>query len=341
MIIRWWSCGLAMILAACVQGDARDTFMPVDLFESGSGDRLVADAAYDTLWVVVDQRIESAGEIRGLSSGDAIVLDVRRQRVHRVGPQGVVWSWGSGMDPSSGLVNARAIAVNTHDETVIADSGSGRLIWLSQEGSRLRDAPLPSTSKSGPVNEIVGIAVLDDRGYVLGTLGPERWIIVSESGAPTAFPALPWTGFEEMHPIQTYGEVAGGDDGKWAFGFSTGNGFFVFQDSLSVGAYPYVKHVGFPGAVASRVSGGARRVSLVGLPGRTALDMSVRGDTLAVLVDFRWLDRYDMEAGAYLNSADLAGTDPVSGFDLVGDTVLIAVFIAATTRIAALIPAGG
>lgn len=270
---------LVFLLSGCETPGPPGSFRPVNLFANADGERTVRRSDYETLWTYGhgDTVLASAVALDAFSNGDAAVLDGRNQRVHRIGPGGVVWSWGRmGQGPGE-LRNVRAMAVNDRGEVVLADSGNRRLLWISGSGNWLREAPLPAPGQwaTGTVNGIVPLA---HGGYILDTMAPDPWLRLSERGEPVAVIASPWEGLGDMHPLQRYGRVTGGRGNLWVFGFALGNGFFLFNDRSSRGAYPYIAHSDFPAVVATTLPNGNVRLSYPVRPTPTAQDLAVRAD---------------------------------------------------------------
>ncbi len=313
---------LVFLLLGCETPGAPGSFRAVNLFANSEGERMVRPVDYETLWTYGegDTTLASAIAVDAFSNGDAAVLDGRSQRVHRIGPGGVVWSWGrTGQGPGE-LRNTRAMAVNDRGEVVLADSGNRRLIWISGSGEFLREVSLPSAERwsSGTVNGVVPLA---GGGYILDTMAPDPWLRMSEGGELVAVVASPWEGIGGMHPLQRYGEVAGGRRNLWVFGFALGNGFFVFDDRSVRGMYPYVAHSDFPDVVATERPDGGVQLSYTARPTRTAQDLAVRGDTLFVLVNNRGLDRYNLTTGSYVETIVLP--EPVIRVAVSGHGLLV------------------
>lgn len=107
-----------------------------------------------------------------------------------------------------------------------------------------------------------------------------------------------------MHPMQTMGEVATGPQ-HTAFGFSFGNGFFVWSGTDSIRSYPYVEHADFPTVVRTQLGPGQVGHSWLRRPDQSAQDIAIRGDTLIVLVRNWILDMYDLNTGDYLSTTVL------------------------------------
>lgn len=308
-------------LAAC-QEPPPGSWPPVNLFEAGAGERTFRSVQYDTLWSYGegDSVLASVFGVDATPTGDAVVLDFRGQQVHRISAEGVAWTWGSRGQGPGELGNVRAMAVNGSGEVVLGDSGNRRLTWLSLDGRWLRDAPIPPPAAGGfYVNDVTGIVPLEGGGYILSRTAAEPWVRLSESGEREGVVPAPWEGFDQMHPLQTYGQVAGGSKDRWVFGFSVGSGFFAFDGAEPAGSYPYVEHADFPALVTTRQSGGYR-ISYTARPRTTAQDIEVRGDTAVVLVDSDKLDYYHVVTGRYVGTIRLPG--PSRGFAFTGDALL-------------------
>ena len=300
------SLALVLLSLGCEASRAPGSFRSVNLFTDADGERRVRAADYETLWTYGqgDTVLASAVALDAFSNGDAAVLDGRSQRVHRIGPGGVVWSWGrTGQGPGE-LRNVRAMAVNDREEVVLADSGNRRLLWVSGSGNLLRETPLPAPGQgaSGTVNGIVPLA---DGGYILDSMAPEPWLRVSETGEPVAVVSSPWDPLGDMHPLQRYGHVTRAPGNLWVFGFALGNGFLLFDDRSSRGMYPYIEHSDFPAVVVTTRPNGNVRLSYTARPTPAAQDLAVRADTLLVLVNNRGLDRYDLTTGSYVETTVL------------------------------------
>lgn len=306
---------------ACSLTDRRAGHEPQNLFENGVGERVFDRLAFDTLWTYGkgDTVLANATDIESLPGGDAVVLDAFDQRVHRIGPAGVVWSWGQRGEGPQDVQNVRAMTVDTRTELVLADSGNRRLIWLSAQGNWLRARSLPRPTGTWVTGTVNGIVALDIGGYILHTMDDALLVPVAEDGDGEDPVPVPWTTVRSMDPLLTYGEIASGKDERWVFGFGVGNGFFVFSGRNPQGSYPYVEHVDFPTLVRSQIPGGFR-VTYSARPTRSAQDMAIRGDTLLVLARNWQLDRYRLETGEYLESTALPG--PIRRFAFAGDTLL-------------------
>lgn len=304
----------------CRDETHRGSYAPVDLFTEGAGERRFRSERFDTLWTYgqSDTVLASPSRIASLASGDVILLDVRFQRIHRVGPSGRLWSWGTTGQGPQEINNVRALTVNNHNEVVLVDSGNRRLIWLSDTGDWIREVPFsPDVQENLLVD---GVVSLEDGRYVLNHRTAAPWTILSGGGEFSDRLASPWSGFQEMHPLQTLGEIATGIRSNWAFGFRLGNGFFVFEGDTLAGIHPYVQHVTFPALVATDYAEAGFMLSYVRRPASVAHAMAIHHDTLLVLTTPSWIDRYHLGTGAYHGTTVLPF--PSVGVAALGDTLL-------------------
>ena len=296
-------------LVACGSDVPKASYPPLNFFRHDAGNRVALDVRLDTVWTygAEDHVLASASVVEALPNGDAVVLDILNQEVHRIGPLGIDWSWGRSGEGPRELRNARAMTVNGEGEIVVVDSGNRKLLWLSSSGKWLREIGLPPAKGQWVSGTIRGIVALTSGRYVLYGDGSDPWVLVSESGRIEGPVPTPWHGFTSMHSLQTQGVVAGGRHERWAFGFSLGNGFFVFSGPETLGSFSYVEHIGFPAVVATRVAAGGFRLSYTGRPAQSANDLVVQGETLLVLTASHLLDRYDLKTGVYQGTVTLPG----------------------------------
>lgn len=316
---------------------------PVNLFDQAAAPVVTRRVAFDTMWVYggpSDTAMLNADRVAAFPDGEAAVLDLLGRRVHRVGADGVVWSWGSRGEGPGEIDEVRDLDVNSQGEVVLADAGNGKLQWLSGGGAWLREAGLPE----GTIN-VDAIASLEGGHYILSSLmystalspsesmarGPMtsyRWVRLSATGEMEGLMPFPWNGFHSMSFLQTVGNIAGARSSsaggrQWVFGFGLGNGFFVFNDSVAE-PYPYVRHADFPEVETGSLAGGRTgfRVGYSeGRPERVARDVAVRSDTVFVLAGNYWeIDRYESATGQYLDSMLLPV--PLSQFALAGEALI-------------------
>ncbi|MCY4399490.1 MAG: hypothetical protein OXE96_09155 [Gemmatimonadetes bacterium] len=318
--------GMVLLAVAGCSVEEAVPSTPVNLFDQAAAPVVTRRVAFDTLWVyggATDTIMLNADRVAAFPSGDAAVLDLAGRRVHRVGANGVVWSWGTRGEGPGEIDHVRDLDVNAQGEVVLADTGNGRLLWVSGgDGTWLREVGLPE----GTIN-VDAVASLEGDHYILSSLmyatalatpdsnsrGPitaYRWVRLSATGEMEGLVPFPWDGFHSMSFLQTVGSIAGarsssGGGQRWVFGFGLGNGFFVFNDSVAE-PYPYVRHADFPEVETGGLTGGRDgfRVGFPeGPPERVARDMAIRGDTVFVLAGNYWeIDRYESATGQYLDS---------------------------------------
>lgn len=318
-----WCFGLALMASACGPDRPSHSWRSLDLFHDGAGVRLDRDATYDTVWAYgkSDSILANAHAIEALGDGDVVVLDVLAQRIHRIGPHGVLWSWGRRGQGPREFRNVRSFTINDNDEIVLADSGNRRIVWVSSRGQWLRETALPNSSPGLFSGAVTGLVALPDGGYVLSRLDQVPWIEIPDSGGIGKQIPVPWDGFGMMHPLQTLGHVATGAGSTWVFGFALGNGFFVFDNLETVGSYRYLSHAPFPEIVIAQEDGRGVSVGYLERPRYVARDMHIRGDTLWVLASYGRLDSYDLASGHYIESITLPGL--VKGFTWSGDLLVV------------------
>ena len=326
-----WVASATMILIACDPGGRNSLgYETVDLFQGDDRERVTTSPRFDTLWTyggIGDSILGTADRIAAFPNGDAAVLDGAGPQVHRIGPTGVVWSWGRRGQGPGEIEQPRAIAVDERGRVVIGDSRNRRLTWLTGTGMWIRDATLPQPTGELTTGVVEGIVSLRGGEYIVYQGDVQPWIRLAESGELVEVVPLPWSGFRQMHPLQTLGKVTHGfSRALWIFGFSHGNGFFVFSGNGDTGAYPYIDHSSFRDLVVQPLGGGRKGVQMrldypPGAARRKAQDLATRADTLYVLVQNQVLDRYSVSTGEYLESIVLPG--PIIRMAMTGDTLLV------------------
>lgn len=125
------------------------------------------------------------------------------------------------------------------------------------------------------------------------------WVLVDREGkAVDSTPVELPSGVGGLSLYQRTGTIAKWKEDRWVFGFEVGNGWFTFRREAVDLASPYVEHTDFP----PKDGPGASDQAV------SAMSLSVRGDTLAVLFGgntrarLYWLDLYDLNSGAYLKT---------------------------------------
>jgi hypothetical protein len=152
-------------------------------------------------------------------------------------------------------------------------------------------------------------APLADGRAVLMTEHPDSALAVADtSGGIVQRLGLPGKEYADMHPLVRQGNLASGSNGRWAFGFGMGDGWFGFTDTRAEGGrWPYVERAEFPKVVEKR-EGGTLTTQLASYTPCSACSMTIEGTDLYVLFGGRTenrhavLDRYDLRTGRYRES---------------------------------------
>lgn len=293
------------LLVACAE-----EVVPSSLFIEGSGTRTIGQVEYDTIWSYggVDDTIFGVPHALAASSdGGLYVLDIAPPAVVRFSATGELeWRWSRIGDGPGEVREVRAFDATPDGGVVLADSSNCQLVFITAGGVVARGhRPVCHSSL------FEGIAVLATGDIVLDTSGSPPWVLESATGAEGVLVSSPWKGFETMPFVQRYGRIASwGGDAGWVFGFTTGNGWFVFERSEVNGVFPYVEHTDFPEVTVSQRSDGdvtRTMTRVVRRPLVAAYDIDTQADTLYVLSrgsapSGRIMDKYSIGSGAYLHS---------------------------------------
>jgi len=149
-------------------GDAVSS-TPVNLFDQAAAPVVTRRAAFDTLWIyggASDTIMLNADRVAAFPGGDAAVLELAGRRVHRVGADGGAWSWGTRGQGPGEIDHVRDLDVNAQGEVVLADTGNGRLLWVSgADGTWRREVGLPESTST-----VDAIAALEGAPYLLSSL---------------------------------------------------------------------------------------------------------------------------------------------------------------------------
>lgn len=292
---------IALAVLPALGNPTEEAFAQVPIFERGQGsrtDRTDFAARWDTLWTfggTGDTLLASAGYLVPDDRGGVFVMDYLLPKVHHVDADGTLrWSWGTkGRGPGE-WSDGRAMALDVNGGVVLVDYGNRRIVNLSYDGDLIGEVGYDIRSLV-----VFGVAVLQSGLYVMHTEAPVPWILVDRDGkaVDSTSVELP-SGFGDLSLYQRGGLVARWKEDRWVFGFEVGNGWFTFRREAVDLASPYVEHTDFP----PRDGPGAGDLAV------SAVSLSVRGDTLAVLFGgntrarLYWLDLYDLNSGAYLKS---------------------------------------
>ena len=267
------------------------------IFAEGQGSRRGPLTAWDTAWVFDGRHdlLASATSLVPDSYGGVFFADPLLLKVHHLDRRGrLEWSWGSkGRGPGE-VRDIQAMALDGSGNLALVDSGNRRIVTLSSAGRLLDEIPLAIDA-----GYVSGIVVLHSNHFVMATEGPIPWVLVDETGTQVQIVDRP-RGVAALSVLQRVGLITKWKQDRWVFGFQNGNGWFTFRSGAMELASPYVEHTEFPSRDATRLP--------IGETVHSAVSLSVRGDTLAVLFagstrgQLHWVDRYDLQTGEYLNS---------------------------------------
>ena len=223
-------------------------------------------------------------------------MDHLLYKVHHLDADGALrWSWGTeGRGPGEWR-DGRAMSLDINGGLVLVDYGNRKIMNLDYDGQLVGEAgyDIPSAV-------VFGVAVLESGLYVMHTEAPVPLVLVDREGRTVDSTAVEMPrGFDRLSRRQRAGTIARWKEDRWVFGFQIGNGWFTFRREAADLASPYVEHTDFPPSDAPMTRDQAVF---------SAMSLSVRGDTLAVLFGgstrgrLYWLDLYDLNSGTYLES---------------------------------------
>ena len=287
---------IALMVAVPLGGTTAEALAQVQIFERGQGPRTALEARWDTLWTfggVGDTLLAAAGNLVPDDRGGVYFMDHLLSKVHHLDAEGVLrWSWGTeGRGPGE-WHEGRAMALDVNGGLVLVDYGNRKIMNLNYDGDLIGEVGYDLQSAL-----VFGVAVLQSGLYAMNAEAPFAWVLVDREGRTVESVELP-RGFDGLSMRQRAGSITKWKEDRWVFGFQVGNGWFTFRREAADLASPYVEHTDFPPTDAPMA--GDRPFS--------AISLSVRGDTLAVLfggntrLRLYWLDLYDLNSGAYLKS---------------------------------------
>ena len=292
---------IALTVVFTLGNTTAEALAQVPIFERGQGSRADGTdfaARWDTLWTfggTGDTLLASAGYLVPDDRGGVFVMDYLLPKVHHVDADGMLrWSWGTkGRGPGE-WYDGRAMALDVNGGLVLVDYGNRKIMNISYDGDLIGEVRYDLRSLL-----VFDVAVLQSELYVMHTEAPIPWVLVDREGkaVDSTSVELP-SGFGALSVEQRAGTIAKWKQDRWVFGFQIGNGWFTFRREAVDLASPYVEHTDFP----PRDAPMARDQIF------SAMSLSVRGDTLAVLyagntgARLYWLDLYDLNSGTYLKS---------------------------------------
>jgi hypothetical protein len=219
-------------------------------------ERRVASARWDTLWSVgggVQDSILLQPSRIAASGGRVYVFDHAAARVLAFSASDGSVAWMSGRKGSGPgeFKMVRDLEIGPGARPMLLDVGNGRITTLDATGAVYRQ------SRLGSVGYVDQFAPLADGRAVLLTEHPDSAIAIADtSGGIVQRLRLPWKEFADLHPLVRQGNLASGADGRWAFGFALGDGWFGFSGTRPDGRKrPYIERAEFPQVVEKREGG--------------------------------------------------------------------------------------
>lgn len=288
------------------------------------GNRTFVEIDWSVEWSLGTDPAFVLASPRHLTAVDSVVVwwDDYDHQVHAVGLDGRPrWSFGSEGEGPDEFSSAGDLAIDAQGGVLVLDSDNGRITTLSSDGTRRGLASLPEGYWRGLAPQPGGAIV------VAGTDGRHPFALVDTTGSLHRRFEAPWEGFETLSLIQRQGSIIGGEDGRWAYAFSIGNGWLPFRGDEPAGYLGRsIEHTDFPEMVV--VGSRSRRVSkLVDRPNCSACAGWIHGDTLSILFGGytgdanRLVDQYAWSDGRYLRSIRLP--ERANGVVVVGDLTIL------------------
>jgi hypothetical protein len=296
---------LALVAAAgcraAAEPPARNT-----LFTENRDERRIDVQRWDTLWAVGGSEEDSLllrPYLVSAAGGGVYLFDAAAKRVLAFGDDGKL-RWKTGRDGAGpGEFRGARDLKATPEGIFVLDPRNNRIARLGADGSWRGAVPL------NEVGHAEQMAPMENGAFVLLTMKPESaFVAVDSAGKVQRRFTLPWAGFGSLDALARQGYIAS-EAGRWAFGFSIGNGWFGFDRTRPDGEpQPYVEHTEFP-EVEVKQSGPAVSTKLTQYNACSACSMSLSGTTLNVHFGGytgdgvkRYVDRFDVRSGKYLGT---------------------------------------
>jgi hypothetical protein len=281
-------------------GDGADADAPKE--------RRVVASRWDTLWVAGGGLQDSVllQPWRVAASHDRVyVYDGAAARVvaFSVRDGSVAWMAGRKGSGPGEFKRVRDVEVGPEGRPMLLDVGNARIVTLDGRGAVYRETRLQNVGYADQ------FAPLADGRTVLLTEHPDSALAVADtSGRIVQRLVVPWSEFAQLHPLVRQGTLASTAQGRWAFGFALGDGWFGFSGTRPAGGRRrYIEPADFPTVVEKR-EGGTVTTQLASYTPCSACSMAMDGTDLYVLFGGRTenrhavLDRYDLRSGSYRES---------------------------------------
>lgn len=269
------------------------------------GVRTFVDVSWERAWSIGTGEDVLLASPRHLTVVDSILVwwDDYDHRIFAVGTDGVPrWSFGGEGEGPDEFRSVGDVGVDADGTILALDSDNGRITRLSPHGRRIGHIRLPEGYWRS-------LAPQPDGSLILAGVDAGRpFTRIDGDGTIKESHPAPWDGFRQLSLIQRQGKIIAGRDGRWAYMFLVGNGWFSFRGDVPLGYLGrFIEHTDFPEMVV--VSTRADRISkLVERPSCSACAGWLTGDTLRVLFGgygehrHQVVDRYAWADGTYLGS---------------------------------------
>jgi hypothetical protein len=190
--------------------------------------RQFAVTAWDTVWQI-PSGADTAGFTPRFLAADADRVYVFDQRFHTVAAFDAaghrIWDLQQ-TNPGVRLGAGVDIKVAPNHELFILDPTAHRILRVDRNGRHMGDVPLPDKPR------IAQIAPLANGQVVLAPLLGAEFALITVDGQRLRWLKPPWDGMQRLSPLARQGLLASNHRGDWTFGFSYGDGWFAYTDSL-------------------------------------------------------------------------------------------------------------
>jgi hypothetical protein len=253
---RWISlsrlgASLCLIWTAACKGEHRP-----DIPELWDGSppfsRRVDADAWDTAWAIgggtEDTTLLRPRLVTPHGAG-VYLFDDGREQVISLDPNGNRrWGVGGTGGGPTEFRMVRDIKVDDLGRAVVLDPGNQRIAVIDPAGRFVRRVPITAIGWAEQV------LPLGDSRYVLATSDSMRpFVVLDSTGGVVERFGIPWKPFASLDPLARQGTISQAGGGRWIYGFTLGDGWFVF-DGTRPQERPgrYVEHTDFPAVVQTR-----------------------------------------------------------------------------------------
>jgi len=208
--------------------------------------------AWDTAWVIgggmEDTTLLRPRLVTPHGAG-VYLFDDGREQVISFDPGGRRrWGVGGGGGGPTEFRMVRDIKVDDLGRAVVLDPGNQRIAVIDSAGHFVRRVPITAVGWAEQVLPLGGSR------YVLATTDSMRpFAVLDSTGALVERFGIPWKPFASLDPLARQGTISQTGGGRWIYGFTLGDGWFVFDDTRPQDRPGrYVEHTDFPALVQTR-----------------------------------------------------------------------------------------